>query len=149
MTDSLVLRESDIEERFVRANGSAAQNRDKDATAVELRVALQTSSLATDVKNRLIAIAGRHVTKAGVLVVVSRALGSQAQNRAAARARLAALLKRAAAAPKTRKRTKPRSADREQRLTWKHRKSALKQDRRGRTTTRRARRDHEEPDHRD
>jgi ribosome-associated protein len=132
VTDTIILRDSDVQERFVRAYGSRAQNRDKEATAVELRVDIPTSSLAPDVKDRLVALAGHHVTKAGVLVVVSRALGSQARNRAAARARLTALLKTAATAPTSRKRTKPRTAEREERLTSKHRKSALKQARSGR-----------------
>jgi ribosome-associated protein len=67
-----------------------------------------------------------------VLVIVSRALGSQARNRADARARLMALLKRAATEPTIRKRTKPRTAQREERLASKHRNSALKQARSGR-----------------
>lgn len=54
-------------------------------------------------KERLVALAGRHVTTDGVLLIVSRALRSQAQNREAAQARLVALLKRAAKPPKKRK----------------------------------------------
>jgi ribosome-associated protein len=82
------------------------------------------------VKARLIALGGSRVTNAGVLVIVSRVHRSQAQNREAARARLAALLARAAQPPATRRPTKPRAGAREKRLESKRRESAIKRDRR-------------------
>ena len=134
ITNTIVLADREIKERFVRSTGARGQNVDKDATAVELRVDIGKSSLPADVKEQLLALSGRHVTTEGVLVVVSRALRSQAQNRQAARARLAALLKRAAAPPPmTRKPTKPGSAAREERLASKERRSAIKRTRSGRT----------------
>ena len=117
ITDTIVLEDREVHERFVRATGARGQNVNKEATAVELRVDIGRSSLPSDVKKRLMALAGRQVTTAGVLVIVSRALRSQADNRKAARARLVALLKRAARAPKVRKGTKPGQAVREDRLT--------------------------------
>ena len=132
VTDTIVLEEREIQERFVRATGARGQNVNKEATAVELRVDIGQSSLPVDVKKRLIALAGRHVTTAGVLVIVSRALRSQADNRKAAHADLVRLLKRAAKAPKQRKGTKPGRPARETRLMSKHRQSALKRLRSGR-----------------
>jgi ribosome-associated protein len=132
ITDTIVLNEREIRERFVRATGPGGQNIDKDATAVELRVDIGRSSLPSELKERLIAIAGRHVTTDGVLMVVSRAHRSQAQNRDAARARLLSLLERAAKPPKKRKATKPRAAAREERLVSKKRHSAVKRSRSGR-----------------
>jgi len=132
VTGAIVLDEREIKERFVRATGPGDQNVNKDATAVELRVDIGRSSLPPDLKERLIALAGRHVTTDGVLVVVSRVHRSQAQNRDAARARLVALLKRAAKPPKKRKATKPGPAAREERLVSKERQSAVKRSRSGR-----------------
>jgi ribosome-associated protein len=132
ITDSIVLNDRDVKERFVRATGARGQNVNKEATAVELRLDIAHSSLPADVKKRLTSLAGRHVTTAGVLVLVSRALRSQTENREAAHARLLALLKRAAKTPKTRKGTKPQPAARQERLTAKHRHSALKRSRTGR-----------------
>jgi ribosome-associated protein len=129
ITDTIVLDDREIKERFVRATGPGGQNVQKEATAVELRVDLGRSLLPPDVKERLIALAGRHVTTDGVLVVVSRALRSQAHNREAARARLIALLTRAAKPPKQRKATKPGAAAREQRLVSKERRSEVKRSR--------------------
>ncbi|HEY5618801.1 MAG TPA: hypothetical protein VIK60_12735, partial [Vicinamibacterales bacterium] len=88
------------------------------------------SALPSDVKERLIALAGRRMTTAGVLVVVSRVHRSQAQNREAARGRLVALVKRAAKSPATRRPTRPRAAARENRLLSKKRLSAVKRTRR-------------------
>jgi ribosome-associated protein len=129
VTDAVVLDDRDVKERFVRASGPGGQNVNKVATAVELRVDIRGSSLPPDVKERLIALAGRHVTTDGILVVVSRVHRSQAQNRGAARARLVALLKRAAKPPKKRKPTTPRTAARENRLASKKLRGAIKRSR--------------------
>ena len=129
VTDAIVLRDSEVKERFVRASGPGGQNVNKEATAVELRVDLRRSSLPSDVKERLIALAGRHVTTDGVLIVDSRAHRSQTENRDAARARLVALLKRAAKSPEKRRPTKPRAAAREERLAAKRLKSTVKRSR--------------------
>jgi ribosome-associated protein len=95
---------------------------------VELRIDVGASSLPPEVKSRLLALAGRHATKDGVLVVVSRRHHSQSQNRTAARAELASLL--AAKDPPTRRtQSHPDSAVRERRLSAKHRRSATKQGR--------------------
>ena len=132
VTDTIVLEDRDVKERFVRASGPGGQNVKKEATAVELRVDIARASLPPDVKERLLALAGKHVTTEGELVPVSRAYRSQAQNREAAHARLLVLVKRAAKAPKIRKATKPRAAVREKRLIAKERHSAVKRSRRGR-----------------
>src|SRR4051794_12932819 len=116
ITDTIVLAEREIKERFVRATGPGGQNMNSDATAVELRVDMSRTSLPSDFKARLADLAGRHVTTDDVLVVVSRVHRSQTQNREAARARLLALLKRAAAPPTRRTATKADAAARENRL---------------------------------
>lgn len=130
ITDAIVLDERDITERFVRSSGPGGQNVNKVATAVELRVDIPSLSLPADVKDRLIALGGRQVTAEGVLVIDSRVHRSQLQNREAARARLVALLQRAARPPKKRKATKPRPSVREKRLSSKKLLSALKRSRR-------------------
>jgi ribosome-associated protein len=129
ITDTIVLDDRVIKERFVRATGPGGQNINKTATAVELRLDIAKSSLPPDVKQRLIALAGKHMTTDGMLVIDSRVHRSQAQNRDAARSRLVALLQRAAKPPKERRPTTPRAAAREERLISKKQQGAVKRSR--------------------
>ena len=129
VTDTITLADGEIRERFVRATGPGGQNVNKEATAVELRVDIGRSSLPFELKGRLVGLARRHLTADGVLVIVSRAHRSQAQNRDAARRRLTALLRRAATAPKERRVTRPDRSAREKRLISKQRQSAIKRSR--------------------
>jgi ribosome-associated protein len=130
ITDTLALDEGELDERFVRSSGPGGQNVNKVASAVELRFDVRASSLPADVKARLLAIAGHRATDAGVLLIDSREHRTQAKNRDAARARLIALLQRAAKRPKRRKATRPTGASRERRLESKKHRGEVKAGRR-------------------
>ena len=126
ITSSIAVHEREIDERFVRASGPGGQNVNKVATAVELRFDVGVSSLPTDVKARLIVLAGSRLTTDGVLVLDSREHRTQGQNREAARARLVALIRKAAIRPRKRRPTKPGRAAKERRLAAKKRRADVK-----------------------
>ena len=126
ITDTMTIHERELDERFVRASGPGGQNVNKVSTAVELRYDVAASSLPPDVKARLVGIAGSRMTADGVLVVDSREHRTQAQNRDAARARLAAFVQAAAVRPKTRRPTRPGRAATERRLSSKKLRSQVK-----------------------
>jgi hypothetical protein len=69
----------------------------------------------------------------GILQIDSRAHRTQAQNREAARERLAELLQAAAKRPKTRRATKPTKASQDKRLESKTKRARIKRARQART----------------
>src|SRR5439155_2112524 len=68
ITDDISIGESEIEESFVRSSGPGGQNVNKLSTAVQIRFDVRRSpSLPNDVAVRLMRLAGKRLTKDGVL----------------------------------------------------------------------------------
>ena len=109
-----------------------SQNVNKVATAVELRFDVEASTLPAEMKARLMALAGSRMVAGHVLLIDSREHRTQAMNREAARARLAALLVEAEKRPKKRRATRPSKASKERRIDTKKKRSTVKATR-GRT----------------
>ena len=130
ISDTIVVRDEELEERFVRASGPGGQNVNKVATAVELRFNVAESTLPDRVKERLATLAGSRLSADGVLLIDSRAHRTQLQNREAARERLVELLQQAAKRPKKRRPTKPTKASKERRLESKTKRARIKRARR-------------------
>ena len=115
-----------IGEKFLAASGPGGQNVNKVATACQLRVDIFRLGLHPETYRRLKLLAGSRMTAAGELVITARRYRTQEQNRADARARLAALLTGAEEREARRVKTRPSRSAKAKRVEVKKGRGVVK-----------------------
>ena len=127
VNDQIAIDESEIEESFIRSSGPGGQNVNKLATAVQLRFDVRHSpSLPHEVRARLERLAGKRLTRDGVLVITAQRHRTQERNRAEGLERLVELIRAAAVRPIPRRPTRPTLGSKLRRLEGKKRRSGVK-----------------------
>jgi ribosome-associated protein len=127
VTNTIHLSDKEIEERFIRASGPGGQNVNKIETAVQIRFdARHSPAISNAIFLRLRSVAGRRMTRDGVIVLTSSRFRSQKANRIDAQERLVALIRTASESFKLRRLTKPTLGSNSRRLAIKRMRGAIK-----------------------
>ena len=126
----LVVPAGELIERFSHASGPGGQGVNTADSRVQLSLDLgSTSALTEKQRERALSVLGERLTGT-VLTITAAETRSQRRNRAAARERLAHVLRAALTPPTPRRATKPTRASKLRRLDAKKRRSELKARRR-------------------
>ncbi|MEU0496395.1 alternative ribosome rescue aminoacyl-tRNA hydrolase ArfB [Mycobacterium sp. NPDC006124] len=132
VTRTFVIPAAELGERFSRSSGPGGQGVNTADSRVELSFDLARSPSIPERLRYQMLCRLRTRLAGGVLTVTASEHRSQLQNRAAARERMAGILRAAAAAPPPARRpTKPTRGSKERRLVDKKRRGGIKQGRRG------------------
>jgi ribosome-associated protein len=131
VSEAVAIPRTELEYRASRAGGAGGQHVNTSSTRIELLWNVRASSALDEAaRHRVATKLASRLDGDGWIRVVSSARRSQGQNREAAEARLAELVRAALVVPKRRKATKPSRGAKEARLSEKKKRGDTKRQRR-------------------
>lgn len=123
----IFLDEREVAFTMIRAQGAGGQNVNKVSSAVHLRFDVRASSLPDRVKDALLALSDRRLSKDGEILIKSQSHRTQERNRAEALERLVALIRQASEIERPRVPTRPTRASQRRRVQRKVAHGRIKQ----------------------
>lgn len=126
MRPQIAIPPEEVRISAIRAQGAGGQNVNKVTNAVHLRFDIAASSLPAEVRERLLKLDDRRISKDGIIIIKAQEFRSLEKNRAEALRRLQALVDSVAVPPKKRRPTRPTRSSVANRLEFKNRRSQLK-----------------------
>ncbi|KAA0918963.1 alternative ribosome rescue aminoacyl-tRNA hydrolase ArfB [Dietzia sp. ANT_WB102] len=125
----LTVPEAELVERFSRSSGPGGQHVNTSDSRVQLSIDLGTTTALDEVQRDRVLRTLASTLSGTVLTVSAEEHRSQRRNRAAARQRLADLLREAVAPPVTRRPTRPTRGSRRRRVQDERRRAEIKRNR--------------------
>jgi ribosome-associated protein len=130
ITETLAIPLAELHFQFSRSGGPGGQHVNRTATQVELTFDVADSPSLTEAqRTRILSRLKSYIDTRGILHLSSQTTRSQHRNRTEVIERFQRLLQRAMHIPKRRVPTRPPPQVKERRLSEKHRRSTLKEER--------------------